>query len=50
MAEYEKCFVYQGLTYICHGASIESEKFIKVCLDCPCFRAWLKMRENMQRD
>ena len=27
--EYEKCFVYQCLSAVCHGASLESEKFIK---------------------
>ena len=40
--EYEKCFVYQCLTSICHGASMNSEKFIKVCCDCPCFKEWLQ--------
>jgi glutamyl-tRNA synthetase len=27
--EYEKCFVYQCLSAVCHGAPVESEKFIK---------------------
>ena len=48
MRDYQKCFVYQYLTYICHGASVESDKFIKVCLDCPGFIAWLE--KVMQRE
>ena len=46
MSDYEKCFVYQCLTYVCHGASIESDKFIKVCLDCPCFITWLEREKK----
>ena len=47
--EYENCFVYQCLTYTCHGASINGEKFIEVCCECPCFRNWLHDRENVRR-
>ena len=43
--EYEKCFAYQCLTHVCHGASIESKKFINVCCDCPAFHKWLKNRK-----
>ena len=46
MSDYKKCFVYQNLTYICHGAGITSEKFRNVCLYCPCFIAWLEKRES----
>ncbi len=44
--EYEKCFVYQCLSAVCHGASLESEKFIKTCLNCPAFKMWLEERER----
>jgi len=44
--EYEKCFVYQCLTTVCHGADIYSRKFLTVCLDCPCFKNWLKTRNH----
>lgn len=43
---YEECFVYQQLTHICHGASLNSPKFVEACLDCPCFRAWIKQRQK----
>ena len=46
MKNYEKCFVYQCLAHTCHGAGLNSEKFIKICLDCPCFRNWIEMREK----
>ena len=38
---YEKCFVYKCLATVCHGASLESQKFIDVCLECPAFRKWI---------
>lgn len=47
MKEYEKCFVYQCLASVCHGANLESPKFIQVCLDCPCFRAWLEKKKGV---
>lgn len=46
MKNYEKCFVYQYLAHTCHGASLNSKKFIETCLDCPCFRSWIEMREK----
>ena len=46
--EYEKCFVYQCLTSVCHGASLDGEKYRKVCLDCPCFRNWLHDRRKKE--
>lgn len=42
MKEYEKCFVYQCLSYRCHGAELSSEKFAIVCLNCPSFRNWIE--------
>lgn len=48
MSKYEDCFVYQYLAHTCHGASIESEKFINVCLECPCFRNWLNDRRKKE--
>lgn len=44
--EYEKCFVYQCLAHKCKGADIESQKFIRVCLDCPAFRNWIYDEES----
>ena len=49
MKEYEKCFIYQCLTYVCHGAELNDEKFAKVCLDYPCFKKWIDMREKNKR-
>ena len=46
MKDYEKCFAYQCLAYVCHGAELNDEKFAKVCLDCPCFSKWIEMHEK----
>ena len=48
--EYEKCFVYQCLSTICRCASLESEKFIKTCCDCPAFKNWIKERERRRNN
>ena len=46
---YDKCFVYQCLANgICKGADIESEKFIKTCLDCPFFREFITQMNKQQ--